>query len=529
MYNVYTAQKRKEEDEMKKRNEMLMKRRKVKHKKQLTQLAEKYEQRIRGFLYEMVKKPIYIRDIKTKNTSTRQDLLFEESDKILFKKGFVFSNVNHRSPSECKRSNKCLYKRNKCNDLSPQPCVIGECKYHTQCVNSDGNYIQQPVMRFKHRTDLERIHEALMQISPYANENTKMFIENQLNELGIGKMTIARKNECDSGSDNNNNNNVNDIDDKYSFPKCKDGINSDSGNNMFKKVKIKQSSSFNNNNNHSKQKTIPRINNSNAKKIHSDLYNKTYFKAVENYSLFQNSFFIPEHRILYKQTSSPYHQTHKNDNYKNCKKNFSELQLKRHSKVKTRNIKPIITTTDNISKTVSSFRNNDYQLQTQDTSSPVELVKMLNDNYISRKEKEMNLMKSLDHVNLLTQPLTSNKENKKDINYNNMFEQVKQLAFPQKRMKSYGDIYYGKESNIKEEEKIIMDGVVYYKKDLGKLSTKILEKCNWRHHKYLNKNNHSSKGNNDENMDNLYYKSGKGKLMFTKGMTISEFEQKYNL
>jgi hypothetical protein len=185
-------------------------------------------------------------------------------------------------------------------------------------------------------------------------------------------MTIARRNECDDGS-NDNNNNVNDIDDKYSFPKCKDSVNNNngSGNNKFKKVKINQSSSFNN---HSKQKTIPRINNSNAKKIHSDLYNKTYFKAVENYSLFQNSFFIPEQRILYKQTSSPYHQTHKNDNYKNCKKNFSELQLKRHSKVKTRNIKPIITTTDNISKTVSSFRNNDYQLQTQDTSSPVELV-----------------------------------------------------------------------------------------------------------------------------------------------------------
>ena len=84
--------------------------------------------------------------------------------------------------------------------------------------------------------------------------------------------------------------------------------------------------------------------------------------------------------------------------------------------MKTRNIKPIITTTDNISKTVSSFRNNEYQLQTQDTSSPVELVKMLNDNYISRKEKEMNLMKSLDHVNLLTQPLKSSKENKKEIN-----------------------------------------------------------------------------------------------------------------
>jgi hypothetical protein len=95
-------------------------------------------------------------------------------------------------------------------------------------------------------------------------------------------------------------------------------------------------------------------------------------------------------------------------------------------------------------------------------------------------------------------------------------------------MKSYGDIYYGKESNIKEEEKIIMDGVVYYKKDLGKLSTKILEKCKWRQHKYLKKNNNNN-NNANSNDDNLYYKSGKGKLMFTKGMTISEFEQKYNL
>ena len=517
MYNVYTEQKRREEDELQRRNEMQMKRRKVKHKKQLTQLAERYEQRIRGFLYEMIRKPIYIRDKKEKNTSTRQDLLFEESDKILSKKGFVFSNVNHPSSSECKRSSKCFDKKSKVHNLSPLQCICSS-EYKYQCVNSDGNYIQQPVMRFKHRTDLERIHETLMQVSPYANENTKMFIDNQLNELGIGKMTIARKNECD-GSDNNNN--VNEIDDKCSFRKCKDIVNSD--NTVLKKVKINQSSF----NGHSKQKTIPRVNNSNAKKIHSDLYNKTYFKAVENYSLFQNSFFIPEQRILYKQTSSPYHQTHKNDNYKNCKKNFSELQLKRHSKVKTRNIKPI-STNDNISKTVSSFRNNDYQLQTQDTSSPVELVKMINDNYISRKEKEMNLMKSLEHVNLLTQSLKG-KENKKDVDYNDMFEKVKQMAFPQKRLKSFEDMGYIRESNIKEEEKIIMDGVVYYKKDLGKLSTKILERCNWRQHKYGKRDN--CKGNTDinDNVDKVYYKSGKGKLMFTKGMTISEFEQKYNL
>ena len=75
-----------------------------------------------------------------------------------------------------------------------------------------------------------------------------------------------------------------------------------------------------------------------------------------------------------------------------------------------------------------------------------------------------------------------------------------------------------------------MDGVAYYKKDLGKLSTKILEKCNWRQHKCgKTRNCKGSSTDINENPESVCYKSGKGKLMFTKGMTISEFEQKYNL
>jgi hypothetical protein len=86
----------------------------------------------------------------------------------------------------------------------------------------------------------------------------------------------------------------------------------------------------------------------------------------------------------------------------------------------------------------------------------------------------------------------------------------------------YSTLTNSKDDSIKkQEEKVVIDGVVYNKNDLEKLSKKVLEKCNFRHLKYGNE----FKGENN----NIYYKAGKGKLMFTKGMTISEFEQKYNL
>ena len=66
--------------------------------------------------------------------------------------------------------------------------------------------------------------------------------------------------------------------------------------------------------------------------------------------------------------------------------------------------------------------------------------------------------------------------------------------------------------DLKKEENIIIDGKEFKRNETDKIADKILQKCNW----------------NEKTVD---YRNiaGKGKLMFTNGLTVKEFEAKYNL
>ena len=66
--------------------------------------------------------------------------------------------------------------------------------------------------------------------------------------------------------------------------------------------------------------------------------------------------------------------------------------------------------------------------------------------------------------------------------------------------------------DLKREENIIIDGKQFKKSETYKIADKILKKCNW------NKNKVKYNGN-----------FGKGKLMFTNGLTLLEFQEKYGI
>jgi hypothetical protein len=65
--------------------------------------------------------------------------------------------------------------------------------------------------------------------------------------------------------------------------------------------------------------------------------------------------------------------------------------------------------------------------------------------------------------------------------------------------------------DLKKEENIIIDGKEYKKSEIDLIANKLLKKCNW-----------------NENKVN-YKLNEKGGLMFTNGLTIKEFEEKYGL
>ena len=98
---------------------------------------------------------------------------------------------------------------------------------------------------------------------------------------------------------------------------------------------------------------------------------------------------------------------------------------------------------------------------------------------------------------------------------NKKLDALKQMAFTSSNEED-SDIYDSMKNetfeDLKREENIIIDGKQFKKTETYKIADKILKKCNW------NKNKVKYNG---------YF--GKGKLMFTNGMTLKEFEEKYRI
>ena len=89
MYNSYIDLKRKNQIEDEKKEEEKKKRLKKKHDQQILEYTKKYEDRIKNFIYQMVEKPILIQNNKDKISTTREQLLNEEKNKIISNKSFV--------------------------------------------------------------------------------------------------------------------------------------------------------------------------------------------------------------------------------------------------------------------------------------------------------------------------------------------------------------------------------------------------------------------------------------------------------
>ena len=95
MYNYYTDLKRKEKLEEEEKEKEKEKRDLKKREKRMEKFTKNYEKRIQNFIYQMAEKPILLREIKKPFSTTREELLFEESNKILFHKGFT-NNLYHK-------------------------------------------------------------------------------------------------------------------------------------------------------------------------------------------------------------------------------------------------------------------------------------------------------------------------------------------------------------------------------------------------------------------------------------------------
>lgn len=229
----------------------------------------------------MAEKPIELKRQKYTISTTREDLLKEEANKILSKKGFVFSSYK----TEKEKANDYLKKQ-----------------YNPSISSSNSNrglqyQITQPNMRFKPRTDLERIYDTLKQNHPYGGLSPTI-IKDQLNSLGFTVKTAEDHGPNPEDVFEEEDYEFNTIDNNQkSQSKENESIKVEPHRNSKELSKLLLKSSQNEN-----PITIkpyinkPRIDNSNAKKLHQDLYNKTYFKAIENFSLFKSTCLLPSEK-----------------------------------------------------------------------------------------------------------------------------------------------------------------------------------------------------------------------------------------
>ena len=289
----------------------------------------------------------------------------------------------------------------------------------------------QPIMRFKPRTDMERIVDSLVKNSPYDHTNSKYILNEQLNKIRILTPKGDIKETKDYSIDNN-------------------------------ESKVENNKKYNC---HRKSK---RIDNSKAKEIYPDLYNKTYFKAIENYSLFRNSFFIPKTKTIFSlytnQTVKPTQQV-----------KFNQF----HSNLTTPSSK-----TSPFKKIKHSYSKSQNNIDTT-----MEFIHLLNKN-APPKIREQNLINSLDQIDTFTLTLDLYKNNENNgltkMEKKEKLQQVHKLAFPHLYCKNENII----ETDVSNEEKeykrgnipqyIYIEGVKYNKKDLENISNKVLEICNWR-------------------------------------------------
>ena len=520
----------------------------------MTKLLNGYENRIRDFVLKMVENPIVVRKNKDKYMTTRQELYASSSNKILDKKGFIFKSYK----SDKERINEIIKNKEILdNYLSKNNSKRKKQEFVKKLKQI--NYFQ-PSMRFKKRTDIEKIYDVFKKKEHLNTEQKSLY--NELIKMGLIHPNCI-KYEYDDDNDYDNNlqmeNNrpyFNSTDNIFYNKKYKKNlINNDSlsDEDKYKKILhdkilterknmlIKRKAILNLGN------KIKKINKEKIIKLKDEEYQKTHFKAMENLTIFKTSTMdhklfktwsledlIHQHnlneskKIFYKTISTNFP---KFENKKNIKNNFFKNKLKKglFNNIKNININDIESNNNKILTINDNFNNNNKRF------SLTKYNELSNNN---KRKKEFNLLneeKLLKDLEISKEIMNSNpllfklffKNYKNEINLNNQnkmnknsfsldkLKAIRKIAFRNNKEEynfsnnNEEDNYY---DDFKKEENIIIDGKFYKKSDTDKIAEKLLKKCNWNNSKV-----------NYKNME------GRGKLMFTNGLTVKEFEMKYGI
>ncbi len=472
----------------------------------MDKLVNNYEKRINTFVLQMAENPIIIKKDKSKYITTREALYADTSNKILDKKGFIFSKYKtdkERIKDYLEQRKEKLYHRKQNNDL-----------------NKDKKFIQ-PLMRFKARTDIERVEEVL-------KDRDVLEIEKNTPLNQINKITTAHSDYSSSDEDtqtqkkyrfyvNNSDKNIkkkkNTFDDEEEKKRIMHNKILESRKNMMKKRKFYITLGLN-----------KRLENQNkAKFLRGDLHNKTHFKAMENLTMFKTS--TMNHNLFKIWSKEDINQQ------KNIKENKDNFYSTITNGFHIRNLTQ--THFGYFPKLKNKSTNEDYENKImQQAIIPINKLSNQNTNQgqgfnlLGNKKilQDLEITKEIANSNplLFNMNFNSIKADTNAINVSNdQLNNLKRLAFVSNvnddvssDSESEYKTNYRNETyeEFKKDENVVIDGQEFKKTETDKIAVKVLKKCNW---------NETFKKYNT-NID-------KGKLMFTGGLTLNQFEKKYGI
>ena len=487
----------------------------------MQKLVTKYENRMRDFVLKMAEKPVMIKKSKDKFSTSRQEFFALTSNKILDKKGFQFKSYK----SDKERINEFLKGKESLDKYLEE---IAKEKKRKEKLKKKKNIpkLVQPSMRFTARTDFERVYDILKNRNALYEE--EKVIKNQLAKMGFTSH-IEDEDEEDEESDK--------IEENEDDLRKKENLTDEEimQKERHKKIIQQRKNMIN------KRKFLLNIDNkrkidySKMKYLRGDLYPKTYFKTMENLTMFRTS--TIDHNAFKKwkkddekkQKNIKINSLNKYNNniltglnslydtyFPKVNKAKDFRKLSNLDEKKKNNV--IINYNDLINMNIININNND------NNNSFNKGTKFLNNNQqkqfnlVGNKKilEELEITKDIANINPLLFNLNFNNvknDNTISPKVDNQLSMLKKMAF--EKNENYTEEDFNRNlftkndfEDYKKEDNIIIDGKEYKKSETYKIADRVLKKCNYNENK-------------------VKYNSNEGGLMFTNGLSINEFEAKY--
>ena len=433
-------------------------------------MCQNYERRVKDFIIEMSNPDtrIKIRDLTDKILNPKVDLLEDKE----IQKPFIFKGYTSELDriKDTVNNNRYLYNLpdydevvKKVHSVKKSPKVIKKRDLSVS-LEKKHDFIMQPQMRFKPRTDLERVYDTLN--GYHYSENEKQIIERQLKKINL-----------------------------YDYKKTPFGL-----------YKSNAISTRNNNKNNKIVKNNKLIEEKeNILKNNKSLNSKLYYSPMRT-----------------AENSKPWERkTDLNNEACNILKSY-------HQKIHFKAAKEIACNTIN------------NQKKTVGGNNKISCFLLPNLNHRNYLLKENNTYKEPDLSDLENEindiNFNDDKETNNEVEYKNNINplNIKEKISPTKETMSYlekmafentigtkdkedeGDLIKINTNPTTDDDNIVIGNEVFNKKkQFGAITNKVLGNCNvWKRKSMFN---------------DTFLKKGNGKTMITQGMTVMDFENKYNL